>query len=167
MQPFSPGIFVPIALLVSQTALLLLLCWFLFRKIKLIRYPIAGMENGEALVSAALILGVLLLSGADAAGLLRSYRTFASLGDDMYYNTLVQFSRTFLVVLLGVLVYGALCAVAINSIGGQRFVFTQLREGNLPLGILLAGIVLGLAVCVSVIVGECIDWMTPVYIDFR
>lgn len=157
----------PIVLLLLQTVLLLVFCWFLFRKMKLIRYPIAGMENSEALVTGTFFLGVLFLSGADAAGLLRSYRTFSSIGDHVYYNTLVQFSRVFLVVLLGMLMYSGLGVAALNIFGGRRVVFTQLKEGNMPLSILLAGIMLGLSVFVWVIILECVDWMVPVYIDFR
>src|SRR5438128_771375 len=97
MNPtFTAQLLFPVALLIIQTYILLFGTLYLMRRMRIITTAIADMEISHVIVAGAFMFGVFLISTADYAPLLQTFKIYSTNNDAVYSATFYRFGQFFL-----------------------------------------------------------------------
>jgi hypothetical protein len=160
-------ILLPIGLLLLQAFLLLFICIFVLRRIRLLKIPYGGMEYSEVIVAAMFLFSVFFISTANIEGLFQAFKTFQNQQENVFSNTFSKFSQFFLVILLFELLFGIVSFFIIRILLGFKSSFREIQEGSIPSAILTGVLLISFAVLLQFSAKEVIQYITPQYLNFR
>jgi uncharacterized membrane protein len=84
---FRLEILLPVLLLVLQAFILLFLCLFVLRRLKIVKTPYAGMDYSQVIIAAAFLFGVFFISTSDTGALFQAFKTFQNAASTIFWNT--------------------------------------------------------------------------------
>lgn len=155
--------FLPIALLVLQTFVLLLTTVWVLRYLKILQLPYAGMLYSKVVITAVILFSVMIISFADIEGVFQSVKTFHNYGDGFYKNVFTRLSQFIFIIVLAVCLFGLLCFIAIKMIPGFK---QTANEDDIAVAILKALIILIIGILLYACAKTIIETMTPKYVNF-
>jgi hypothetical protein len=158
-------VILPILLVIIQSLILLFCTIAALRYFKLLRSPYAGMAYNKLIFVSVVIGSVFIIGTADIEGLFQATKTFDNVDAGFYSNTFYKFSQFFFVIFIFELLFFLICFVLIKIIPGIRNFIND--EEDLPAGILLSVMVLGMALVLQLCAKEMIVYITPQYLNFR
>ncbi|RFM26562.1 hypothetical protein [Deminuibacter soli] len=163
MKTFLPThIIFTFPLLIVQSYLVIYVSLLLLRRMKLLKRPYSGMNDAETLPAAFILLGVLIISSANAPALFQAVKSFGETYTSITEPFLLFYARSFLVTL-----FTSLLFIALNFVN-LRFLFrADYPVPNLPVNLLICAIGVGFAIICWYTCREVLDNMTPQYINFR
>lgn len=149
-------------LMVIQTYLLIYFSLLVLRQLKLLKRPYGGMDYSESLPAAIILLGVLVISSSDSAGIFQAARFYGDTNNAIGESLFLFFARSFLIVFFFSAVF-----VILNFLN-IRFLFRRhFQEPVLPVSMILCAITAGMAIICWFSCKEIIDNMTPRLINFQ
>lgn len=160
-------ILLPISLLLLQSFLLLFICIFVLRRIRLLKTPYGGMEYSEVIVAAMFLFSIFFISTANIEGLFQAFKTFQNQQENVFSNTFSKFSQFFLVVLLFELLFGLVSFFIIRILLGFKNSFREIQDGSIPSAILTGVLLISFALLMQFSAKEVIQYITPQYLNFR
>jgi len=157
---------IPIVLIILQCFVLLFGSITILKRLKFLKTPYAGMEYSQLLVGAAFIFGVFLISTGSTASIFQSFKTFQNGSEGVFTNTFSKFSQFFVVVVVFEVLFFLVGIVSVRLFAGFGKA-NQVNEGNMPVSILVAVVLIGFSIVFQFCTGEIVDYITPKYINFR
>jgi hypothetical protein len=157
----------PVGLLVVQTFVLLFICIFVLRKLKILKTPYAGLEYSQLILASAFLFGVFFISTAGTGALFQVFKIFQNAGSKLFSNTVSKFGQFFLVILFFEFLFGLVSFFIIKLLFGFKNSLREIEEGNIPSAVLMAVITVSVAVVFQFSTKQIIDFIVPVYINFR
>jgi len=161
------SILLPIGIIVVHLYLILSLWIFILKRLRFIQKPLSGVDYSQALFVGFIIISALIIGVGEVKGHFQVYRTYTSQDGDFFMPYLAKSSQFFIVVLfvqllLGILIWGIGATLRDFGVG-----FKEIREGNLPFGILMGVIILGCSFILRSLVEHLIDLIVPRVIIFN
>lgn len=149
-------------LLIMQTYLLVYIVLLALRGMKLLKRPYSGMDYAELLPASVILLSTLLISSADASGILQAAKFYSDKYSLMKEPFILFFARSFMVVLFFNLLF-----IVLNFLNIRFWFRDNYNAASIPVSLLLCAISLGFAIVCWFTCREVVDNMTPRLIDFQ
>jgi len=158
-------LWVPVLWMLLQNLLIIYGALWVLRRAGLVKQPVAGLEYSQAVMAAVLLLTMIGLGNVSIQSCYDTCLNYASQPGPWISQTILRYSQFFLVVVLfEFLLLGMYWLVLKLFFNLRDSADQQITGGNLPLAILMSGIVagtgLGLAKLAAIILGQ----MTPHYV---
>ena len=167
MKPiFSPLDWIPLVWILLQSYLILFIIIFFLRRFRILKTPVSGMEYSQVAAAMGLLLGGIFISTGDISSIFQSAKILQNGTGNVFQNMLSKYSEYFLMLIAVMSAYLTL------GILNNRIFFRETKkdgsdESNLPLGVLVAAINLGLSVVCWFCFKELAETFTPVFVNFR
>ncbi len=156
----------PVGLLIVQTYILLFGTLYLMKKMSVINTAVVDMDISHAVVASAFLFSVFFISTADYSPLMQTFK-FLNNNEALYSATFYRFGQYFIDVLGGVIIFVLLVWVNIKIFLGGKGTYDEIKNGNVPLSLLIAVVTISFAVLTRYIVAEVIDYRTPKVVIFN
>lgn len=162
------SLILPTAWLLLQSLLLMYACIFILRRWGLIRMPVAGMEYSQALLAAVLLTCLLALSACTVSVCYDTAQAYSGQPGSFISRCVLRYSLYLLVVLAGCFLLLGLTWLVLRIVLGRGLPADEtVAEGNLPMAILVSGIVLGLALAIGRLMTVVLEDMAPHFVVFN
>ncbi len=158
-------IWVPVLWILLQNLLIIYISLWLLRMMRLLSNPIAGLEYSQIVIGGTLLLTMVGLGNVSVQACYDTYLSFSSQPGPWIGKIILQYSRYFLVILIFEFLLVGLYWLTLKLFFGFRLVADQkIQEGNLPMAILMGGIVAGLGLGLTKLAGIIMGQMTPHFV---
>lgn len=164
-QLLQPDILFPISIILLLMLLTVYAGSWILKSIGLLRAPIAGIEYSSAIVSACFLLGMLWLCSGIVSPLMEMYKGLPTLKEFPVRIFLQQSARLTAVIILGMIVFIFVSILLCLYLPGIKRPLRLVREGSLPLSIILGLLSFGVAVGVRQIAVELMEYLAPTVIN--
>lgn len=159
--PSSLKIVVPILWILIQQGLVIFLAILILRWFGLLKRPVEGLEYGQVVTGAAILLIMIGLANVAVPVYLETWYHYSE-QDNWFRKILLQYTEYFMVVLLFECLFVGLYWFFLNLFFGIRSsVDSRISNGNLPLAILMVGILGGLGLGMGKALGMVLDRLMP------
>lgn len=162
-------IIIPIAFILLCTFITLFFCRWYLKRLKILSYPIGGLEWSQIIFASSIFIGNLLILSSIADPVFQCYKTYASqsLPFAIFLSAAVgKFTEIYLVALISIIFYVILTKVASTAIKDKQKVDEEIKTGNIPVSILLSSISIGLSILVKAITSEILIFIVPFLINY-
>ncbi len=166
-QFFDISILLPIGILLVQSFILLAICMYVLRKMKLISLPLGGMEYSQAIFAAACLISLFIISTSTIGATFQSFKTYNAQGMPIFKNLLGKSGQFLLVILVFQTLLGGLIFLAAKLFLGIGKFMEELNIGNIPFSIFVAVMTIGFSILLQHVCKEVIELITPHYLNFR
>jgi hypothetical protein len=160
-----PEVLIPIIFLLLQLILFISGAIMILRKLKLLIYPISGVEYSQGIFSSSILFAVLLVGSSSIDGTLQAYRTYLAEGVPVFSPLMNKCAQFFLILIFFELLLGALVTITARLFQSFGKGITEIREGNIPMALLVSVMVLGFGFSLRVIAIGIVQWSVPTYIN--
>lgn len=155
----------PAILLIAQTFIFLLCTVTVLRYLKILQQPYAGLAYPKLLTASVSLFSVMIISFADAEGVVQAVKAFHNYGEGFSRNLLTKFSQFIFIILLTACLFGLLSFIAIKVLPGFRKSLAD--EDDIPGAVLRVVVILIIAILLYSCAKEIIEIITPKYINFN
>jgi len=166
----SVDVLLPILFPVIGAFIILWLCYWLFKKQKLLLVPYGGMEWSQLLFVGSVFLGLLFICSSFVEPMFQTYKTLK--GQQQGFRTLFsgcfeKFSEFFLICLVVITIYLVIILLLLKLFPGQKAAQKELQQGNLSVAIMMTAIAIGFSLVFKEMSNQILQSMTPYVINFR
>lgn len=165
-RSISIFILVPIALTILQLLLVLFATYFILLKTRLCSKPIENTYENQGILSAALVLGVLIIASADITDIFQTYKVYKQYSPQYNHDLFQQFSQFFFVI-LAICLFHIIFILSLLRLFAGPINNSHLPNVGVPFIILIASIAIGTAISEWFIAKEICDIITPQTFNFR
>ena len=157
----DPSIFLPIGTIVLHLYVILILWIFSLKRLRMLQKPISGLDYSQVIFSGLVLISALLIGLGEIKGLFQVYKTYSNQDQEIFVRYIVKSSQFFLIilfcqVLLALLIWGV--GVGLRDLGKGLH---EIRNGNLPFGILMGVIILGCSIVLQSLAEYLTDMIVP------
>lgn len=165
---FRISLLVPVIWMLLQNILFIYVAIWLLRRQGVLTTPIAGMEYSQAVLAAVLLLGTFLIANAAIQACYDTALTYSSQPGPWLSRTLMKYTQYFLIVLLFQFILAGFTWLTLKLFFRPASKDEDsVQNGNLPLSIMLCGIVSGLALGLAKLVTNILESITPHFVVFN
>ncbi|HEY8398029.1 MAG TPA: hypothetical protein VIK80_08825 [Flavihumibacter sp.] len=135
---------------------------------RLLQKPVEGLAYSQVIPAASILLAMLGIASVIPSYYIEAYYSFSGRGDNWIRQLLLKYGEYFLIELLVELVFLALfwCCLRLFFVPRSEDE-TTMSSGNLPLGILMAGIALGLGIAMAKLLSVIMEKISPAIVLFN
>lgn len=165
---FEIRLLVPVLWMLLQNILFIYVTIWILRRQGVLTTPIAGMEYSQAALAAVLLLGTLVIANASIQACYDTALTYSSQPGSWLGRTLMTYAQYFLIILLfQFLLAGCTWLILKLFFRPANKDEDSVQNGNLPLSIMLCGIVSSLALGLAKLVTIILESITPHFVVFN
>lgn len=158
-------LWMPVLWLLLQNLLLLYGAWRILQLAGLVKKPIAGIEYSQALMAALLLFAMIGIGNASVEAYYDTCMNYASQPGPWIVQTMLRYSQYFLVILLAEFLLLGMYWLVLRLLFSFRDAAEQtISGGNLPLAILMSGIIGGTGLALARLVALTLTQLTPHYV---
>lgn len=158
-------LWVPVLWILLQNLLIIYAAWRVLQLTGLLKKPIAGMEYSQALMAAILLFAMIGIGNASVQSYYDTCLNYASQQGPWLTQTMLRYSQYFLVTLLAEFLLLGMYWLVVRLFFSVRGPAEQtISEGNLPMAILVSGIIGGTGLGLARLVALILTQLTPHYV---
>lgn len=165
---FKVSLLVSILWVMLQNILIVYTVVFMLRRRDLIKVPVAGMEYSQACFSGVILLATLCITNSSIQAVYDTSLSYSSQPGSWIGVTLLKYAQYFLVVLLfNFILMGMAWLLEKIFFRTTSSADDSIQNGNLPLALILSGIVFGMGLGLARVTSLILEGMTPHFVVFN
>ena len=161
------NLILPILWILIQNLLFIFMGIWVLRWWKLLKEPLSGLECSQALYGACLLFGVVIIANSSITAIYDTHLNYYQKGGEWVRWSLLSYSQYFLISLFAVSLLLCLSYLVLKIFFGFRKEGETIAGGNLPLSILMSGVVLGVTFGLSKLLEQVLQRLTPHFAIFN
>ncbi len=159
---------IPVIWILVQNLVIILLAFFVLRIVGLYKKPTSGLEFSQVLVGGLIILAMVCIANA---GNTTYFDTFlgssGSLSERLDKTVFHYFKYLLIILLFEFLFVGIYFSIQRLTVGIKPQPGSSIQEGNLPLAMLLSGVIGGLGFSLSKLLALILEQVSPSIVVFN
>lgn len=162
-------VLLPITFMLLCIFIILFFCNWYLRRLKILSYPIGGLEWSQIIFAASIFVGCLLILSAIVNPVFQAYKTYISqkLGfSNLFSASSGKFTEIFLITLIAIIIYILLTKVTGIIIKDKQNVNEEIKAGNIAISILMSSLSIGLSIVIKAILSEILIYIVPFLINY-
>lgn len=163
-------IILPMAFIFLCVFIALFFCKWYLKRLKVLSYPIGGLEWSQIIFAASIFSGCLIILSTIVNPIFQTYKTYISQNlsfSILLSSSIAKFTEIFLTTLIAIILYAGLTKVTSIVIKDKQNADEEIKTGNIPVSILLSSISIGLSILVKAIMSEVLIFVVPFIINYN
>lgn len=163
----NPATLYPMVLLLIQLITFLFLTIWVLQRLKIIKLPFGGLEYSQVIFTCSSIFAVLLIASSGTSAVFQTYKTLQNQSTEIFKPLLSKSAQFFLVIVIFELLLAGLVFLCSRIVVWLTKGVKEIESGNIPISLLMSTIIIGLAIVLKVMAQEIIQYIIPLYLNFR
>jgi hypothetical protein len=162
-------ILLPVVFMLLCIFITLFFCNWYLKRLKILAYPIGGLQWSQIIYAASIFVGCLLILSVIVNPVFQTYKTYLSQRQgfgSLFSSSLGKFTEIFLITWIAMIIYMILAKVASVIIKDKQKVHEEIKAGNIAISILMASVSIGLSIVIKAIVSEVLIYIVPFLINY-